>query len=133
MFEIEKKVSKGDYLYSLVPTHPNASKHGYVLMHRVVMENYLGRLLLPQEVVHHIDGNKKNNSIENLQLLTREEHSRMHQLERGAGRYTFVCPCCGKIFERQRRSYGKTKYGPFCSRHCNGKFVTTLKSQTAVS
>ena len=72
MFEewkIEKIVKKGDYLYAVVPDHPNATKHGYVLEHRVVMENYLGRLLTKGEVVHHLDGNKHNNQIENLELL----------------------------------------------------------------
>ena len=32
--------------------------------------------------VHHIDGNKRNNSVENLQILTREEHEQIHQLQR---------------------------------------------------
>lgn len=69
LFEIKKVIKKGDYLYALVPDHPNATKNGYVLMHRVVTENHLGRLLEKNEIVHHLDENKHNNAIENLQVM----------------------------------------------------------------
>ncbi len=51
-------------------------------LHRVIMEHIIGRELLPTEVVHHIDGNKQNNSPENLQLFSsKAEHSRFHKLK----------------------------------------------------
>ena len=49
--------------------------------HRVVAEAMLGRKLRSDEVVHHIDGNKRNNDPSNLQVMTRSEHARMHTLE----------------------------------------------------
>lgn len=62
------KEAKG-YLYSRTPGHPNASKHGkYVAVHRLAMENKLCRYLLQTEVVHHLDGNPKNNDPNNLGL-----------------------------------------------------------------
>lgn len=63
------KYVKG-YAYARTPGHPHASKHGsYVAVHRLVIEQHLGRFLLPTEVVHHIDDDPQNNSIENLQVF----------------------------------------------------------------
>lgn len=47
--------------------------------HRVVAEQKIGRPLKPGEVVHHIDGNKMNNSPENLMVLANTaEHNKLH-------------------------------------------------------
>ncbi len=59
----------------------NGRKCGYKLIHRHVMEEHLGRPLTSDEVVHHINRNKQDNRIENLQLMTREEHGLLHYLE----------------------------------------------------
>ena len=48
------------------PLASNSTSNGYVLLHRVLMENHLGRLLNAEEVVHHIDGDKMNNVLNNL-------------------------------------------------------------------
>jgi hypothetical protein len=49
--------------------------------HRVVAEQMLGRPLNRGEIVHHIDGNKHNNTPENLQVMTQSEHIRAHHAE----------------------------------------------------
>jgi hypothetical protein len=49
-------------------------------VHVQKMEERLGRRLLPDEVVHHIDGNRSNNDWNNLALMTRAGHSRHHRL-----------------------------------------------------
>jgi hypothetical protein len=65
-----KTVDKAGYILIHCKGHPNARKHThYVFEHRLVMEESIGRYLLPNEVVHHLDGNKQNNAIENLQLF----------------------------------------------------------------
>lgn len=50
------------------------------LVHVVTMETRLGRRLLPDECVHHIDENKANNSENNLALMTRSGHTRHHRI-----------------------------------------------------
>ena len=54
--------------------------------HRVVAEAALGRSLVPGEVVHHIDGNKFNNSADNLKVMSRADHLREHFPEMLAAR-----------------------------------------------
>jgi len=62
--------------------HRNANtyiKQGQRHLHRVVAEQYLGRPLLPDEVVHHLDLNKHNNDPSNLAVLPNQEfHARVH-------------------------------------------------------
>lgn len=50
-------------------------KRVFVRQHRYVMEEHIGRKLEKSEDVHHVDGNKQNNEIENLQILCHRKHS----------------------------------------------------------
>lgn len=107
----------------VVPNHPNATKHGYVLEHRIVVENHIGRLLSSDEVVHHINGNKKDNCIENLNLMSRKEHNAYHST--GKTMTKLQCPICGEIFYRTKRNTHLIKGGTAtcCSRKCGGKIA----------
>lgn len=83
-------IRKG-YKYIGYPLHPHATKKGYILEHRLLMETILGRYLKETEIVHHIDGNKLNNDIKNLELINSlNSHSFLHDKLRNKdmkGRY----------------------------------------------
>lgn len=68
-------MSRNDPYYSMGVDRGKLSPARYVLEHRIVMARHIGRALLPGEVVHHINGNKQDNRIENLELLpNKAEH-----------------------------------------------------------
>ena len=73
------KKTKAGYVYQYCPEHPMATQDGYVFRHRLLMEQHLGRYLTPQEIVHHRDGVKGHDVIENLELSSdRGTHTREH-------------------------------------------------------
>ena len=68
------------YIAIWMPKHPFAN-NGYVMEHRLVMEKHIGRYLTEEEVVHHKNGIRNDNRIENLQLFANSgEHQRYHAL-----------------------------------------------------
>lgn len=67
--------------------HPHANTGGYVMLHRLAMEQHLGRYLSPDETVHHIDGDKQNNNPANLMLFaTTGDHTAHHHALRRAAK-----------------------------------------------
>lgn len=73
------------YKYIYMPDHPNCTSLGYIAEHRLVLENKIGRLLKHDEVAHHINENKFDNSPENLELMSFSEHSSYHAKRRFRG------------------------------------------------
>ena len=49
-------------------------------IHRIIMEEHIGRKLSRYEVVHHINGNIHDNRLENLRMMSLSEHSKMHRI-----------------------------------------------------
>jgi uncharacterized C2H2 Zn-finger protein len=130
--KIDRIVSKGQYNYAVVPGHPNATKHNYVLEHRVVIENHYQRFLYANEVVHHKNGNKKDNRLCNLELMTDSEHRAMHGKAAGRALIDLKCPTCGALFTRRKghTHLDKRSERTFCSRRCNGKFNRSIQQSS---
>jgi hypothetical protein len=75
-------LDKAGYVRVFEPEHPRAMKGGWVFEHRHVMEQHLGRQLARDEHVHHINGQKDDNRLENLVVLGHSEHSSLTGRER---------------------------------------------------
>jgi len=73
-------VNKKGYVFIYSPKHPFKTKMGYVLEHRLIMEKKIKRYLGKEEVVHHKNHNPADNRIENLMLINKIEHNRLHHI-----------------------------------------------------
>lgn len=70
------------YIRVKQPDHPHADSDGRVYLHRLVMEQHIGRYLTSEEQVHHKDENKRNNDINNLELCANQKiHGEQHAFD----------------------------------------------------
>ena len=127
----------------LLTTIKENGKRKFMLVHRLIMEQHLGRKLTRGETVHHVDGNKTNNEITNLELMQLGKHSKLHNKDdrnfrdlhgnsksvwnKGTASYTDVsCAVCGKEYRRLTKYYTqgqKLGSASVCSFECRGKWA----------
>lgn len=118
-------LNKKDNRLRCILVHKNGKKQT-VSYPKYLMEVHLGRYLLENETIDHIDGNPLNNNINNLQVLDRKEHCANDVLRNMDVKTN--CVYCGKEFiikgstmhDRNRKSRKQTGY--FCSKECIGKY-----------
>ena len=76
-----RRLNDSGYVMIYMPNHPNRDKTtNYIREHRIVVEGYIGRYLLTTEDVHHIDGNKENNVIDNLMVFRSKSSHALYEL-----------------------------------------------------
>lgn len=129
------------YKMIYLPDHPSAytsdNWKGWVYEHRVVAEKTLGRYLSEEEVVHHLDCNRDNNSPENLLVLPNQAmHIRLHQwIDAGCtihpsyepkvstyyGRPKPSCKVCGEPVSEH--------FGVYCSIECRASDNRKVKER----
>lgn len=80
----ETRFYKRGYVYLYLPESPMANRSGCVAEHRLVYSAYIGRPLLAGEVIHHINGIKDDNRVENLMLMSVSEHNALTAKEHPA-------------------------------------------------
>lgn len=73
--------TKEGYIQHYNPKSPDARNNGYSPIHRDVARKKNKRNINENEVVHHKDGNKLNNKKKNLEIMTKSEHNKLHNLK----------------------------------------------------
>jgi dUTP pyrophosphatase len=111
-YKSDLKLTIYGYIKVRVLEHPLRDCDGFVLLHRLVVESHLREndeaseyltfvdgcpfsVLNRDYIVHHIDGNKLNNLLNNLEIMSLAEHSRLHKLESPTKRDSITARYCG--------------------------------------
>ena len=89
-------------------------------LHRALMEKHLGRKLGRFELVHHINGDKMDNRIENLKVVSPKEHAAEHGQQKHP--LTWACEVCGIVFTPPASKRGGLKRT--CSKDCRYKLAS---------
>ena len=76
----KRSISTGGYITLRMPEHPNAMRNGRIYEHQLIMSNKLKRPLQKQETIHHKNGIRSDNRIQNLELWS-NHHPRGQKIE----------------------------------------------------
>lgn len=114
------------------PNHPRRYNEGYILRSIVAYELYHCVVVKPYEDIHHIDGNRLNDSRDNLTLLSHSDHSILHNIKEKVKK---ICEHCGKtmLFRPSRLRDKESRRGRFCSQKCYHEQERTLEHRMNIS
>ena len=114
-------MKNGDYILVVAPDWYKGKRYRgrYCYEHHLVWEKEHGQPVPDGCIVHHKDGDKFNNSPDNLEIYSTSEHAYIHRSPRIMVKCK--CPKCGKIFVRRKRNILHSEL-TFCSLNCVGKY-----------
>ena len=135
------------YRVLYMPEHPRAMRNecwkGWIYEHIYLGEKIINRPLRENEVVHHLDGNRANNRIENLLVLEQPQHMKLHEwLGRGApfnesggmngvnsvnSKVSRFCKVCQHTLQRKEKMYCSNKCRAFDNRKAERPSKQELK------
>lgn len=112
--------SNGYVLIRVGKDHPLADVRGYAYEHRIVAAEKLGRSLRPKEQIHHIDGNRRNNAPENIEVFPSMSAHRLAHRRKDSNRRrpdepnpVILCACgCGGKFKKFDNSNRPRRFKP---------------------
>ena len=110
------------------PHHPRSSKEGYVLRSIIAWESYHGRRVLYGLQVHHKNGNRADDSEENLEVVNQKEHGLLHRIT-----VKRTCKHCGEEFSIQKWKLKDISRGTFCSQNCYHKHPRNKSHKKAIA
>jgi len=117
----------GRYIIAL---RNHTSGHSSISFARFLMSVSLGRVLESHEEVDHINGDRTDDRLENLQIVSGEENRAKSLKERKVTRKEVVlcCPGCGRQFQKRKNATHLSKGGNFtsCSRPCRADILRKL-------
>jgi hypothetical protein len=107
------RLSYQGYFFIKKPEHYRANSQGYVKVADLVLEKKLGRRLEKNEIAHHKNEIKTDDSPENLEVMDSYMHTLMHHEKRRKKKNEANCVICGLFFRRPGSDSKK-----YCSRKC---------------
>ena len=96
---------------------------------RLLMELHLNRYLTKEEIVDHIDENKINDSISNLQIITLAENTSKSNIKYNPIK---ICDNCGKEFVREGNPIKRSCLHTYCSQTCNRTHIKEPNLNTII-